>query len=153
MNHLNDFKFEIKNWLRNHGYFPRHVFVVDKLFVNVSTKLSDEDILKFNRKFDVELKLNGGSFNEDGTLDQVEYVGYPERIEEFRRDVKIWLDENEFPVSYFILSSRISLHCSERLSSDQISDFSDMFNVKCKSFDVSCNSNDVTYRFSWGSFA
>lgn len=41
-----------------------------------------------------------------------------------------------------------SSHWWVRQSSAQIDDFNDMFCVKCMSFDVSCNSNDVVYIFS-----
>ena len=140
--------FEIRNWLKDHGYCPKHIFVVDEVFVNVSPKLSDEDILKFNNEFNTELKLSSGSFSENGELNQVEYVCCHEKIEKFRKSIRIWLKDHDFPVMYFMVCGEISLHCSKRLSHVQITDFSDRFNVKCRRFNISCNSDDVTYVFS-----
>ena len=90
----------------------------------------------------------GGRFDGNGILNKAEYESYHEMIEEFRKSVERWLNDHEFPVRSFIVSRHISLRCNGKLSHDQISAFGDKFNLKCREFNVSCNSDNIEYVFS-----
>lgn len=139
---------EIGDWLINHGYRCRHIFVVDFVHMFISSKISKDDLNEFEREFGHEIHLNGASFDENGQKREFEYFCDHELLVEFRAYVRDWLRNHNFPFDYTIVMDDISIYCSERLSETQIHEFEDEFEVRCRGYSLTCNSNEIIYKFS-----
>lgn len=139
---------EIRNWLINKGYEPGHIFVVNYVYVNVSSKISKEDLIEFKNLFKSDLTLSGVSYNQYGRLTEVEYHCFHPALEKYEVMLVDWLCDNDFPSAFFTLNRGISLTCSEKLSKEQISSFEREFEVTCRKFELSCNSDNICYTFS-----
>ena len=139
---------EIQNWFEKNGYHPRHVFTVNTISISISKKLSDNDLKKFYNEFKTDLILEGASYEESGRLREVNYKCDCPALKNFRNHLCDWLEDHEFPFSFFIIGNEISLYCFDKLSDEQISDFMNAFEIKNMKYKVSCNSNEITYEFS-----
>lgn len=139
---------EIRKWLEDYGYCYGHIFVVDKVFVNVSQKISQKDLKAFKNTFNEELILEGASYDDYGCLKEVRYYCYQEDLKNFRSSLFEWVEENSFPLRFFTVTDGITLYCFDELSKNQINNFEKKFEVKCRSYSISCNSNEITYKFS-----
>ncbi len=53
-----------------------------------------------------------------------------------------------FRPDFFTLMDEISLHTYDKLTDDEIRNFEDEFEVKCRGYSISCYSKDVEYKFS-----
>ena len=67
-------------------------------------------------------------------------------IREFKSYLLNWLDENEFPVSFTTISSKISIR-AKKLANSQISKFEKEFEVGCVKYSVSCGGDTINYEF------
>ena len=148
-NLINTIKFKIKNWLVNRGYNVIHIFVVDVIYAHVSRKISPQDLKDFKKEFGNELILDGASFNEKGESNEFIYYCKNNEIDNYYFILKKWLNNHKYPLRMLMLSSDISLKCSEKLSDKQIHDFEDKFNVKLINYSINCNSNELNYNFSY----
>ena len=92
--------------------------------------------------------LKGASYGESGELREINYECDLPALENFRNLLHDWLKTHQFPLNFFIINSGVSLHCFDKLSDEQISDFMDSFESINMNYEVSCSSNEVTYRFS-----
>ena len=127
---------------------PRHIFVVDFVFIDVYSKISDENLNEFNRKFGTDLVLEGASYGRGGSLAEVKYRCNHPALENFRGYVRNWLSNHEFPYRFFTVTSGISLHCSKKLSDEQICSFMNEFEFEYMKYEISCNSDQIRYEFS-----
>lgn len=138
---------EIRNWLENRGYGCRHIFVVDRVFVNVSSKISAEDLKDFKNDFGHDLDLEGVSFDQYGQKSKFEYRTNHDKISKFKSHLNNWLDEHSFPWSYTILTSQLSLHVREELTDSQIHEFEEEFGLICREYSMECSSQRIEYTF------
>ena len=139
---------EIRNWLENKGYTCGHTYVVGSVYVNVSQKISDEDLIKFKNDFKCKLSLIGASYNGSDEISKFEYYCDHLMLKRFRGYLDQWLKDNNFPVRFTTTSRDIRMICFNKLSKEQISDFEEEFEVKYGGYSLSCNSSDVSYEFS-----
>lgn len=138
---------EISNWLETRGYYCRHIFVVDRVFMYLSNKIYSKHLEEFKCDFGQEIRLKGVSFDENGQKSDFEYTCGSDRLDDFISYLRQWLKRHSFPAGFFMVMSDLSLNMDEKLSDSQIHDFEKEFEVKCKQYSMSCNSNVVKYRF------
>ena len=130
------------------AYVIHHIFIVDEVFINLSKKISDNDLIEFEKEFGFDLTIQGISFNEFGEKSEFEYSGFPSILSKFKSYVNEWLKSHEYPFDYTILSNNISLKCYENLSAKQIQEFEKEFEDKLVKYEISCSGNDINYIFN-----
>lgn len=126
----------------------RHIFVVGSVNVYLSSKMSSEDCEDFKNDFGYEIHLEGASFDENGLKSEFKYYAHHKKLDEFSDQIKEWLTKHSFPTKFFMIKRDLSLYTYDKLSDEQIHDFEKDFNVKCKGYSISCNSEEVKYEFS-----
>lgn len=139
---------EIRNWLENKGYICRNIFVVDVVCIYISSKLSQNDCDEFKNEFDAEMRLKGASFDAFGQNNEFKYYCDHRLLAAFRAYLHDWLNQNNFPVNYSMVTRDISIEVHEELSQSQIQEFEDEFEVKFLNYSLTCNSDKIKYKFS-----
>ena len=140
---------EIGGWLKNHGYYCRHIFVVDHVYMFVSSKISDGDCREFEDKFGKKIYLEGANFDGDGEKMEFEYFCDHKLLADFRQYLHSWLVNQGFPFKYVMVTKNFSLNTDEKLSKTQIQKIEDEFGVEYEGYSLKCNSKDIEYNFSW----
>lgn len=134
-------------WLENRGYTCGHTFVVGGVYVNVSQKISEGDLDDFEKHFNSRLSLLGASYDNSNQISEFEYYCDHDMLKKFRSHLNRWLKDNGFPVRFSTVSGDIRIICSDKLSDGQISDFESEFESRCRGYEISCNSKEITYEF------
>ena len=76
--------------------------MVDTVYAHTSKKLSKESMDEFKECFGKEIILQKASYNQDGQCSELEYGCDHPFLDEFRRCLKTWLNDQDFPFRYFI---------------------------------------------------
>lgn len=116
--------------------------------IDVSARISDEDIDDFREQFGEEIRLKGASYECHGDIEEFKYSCDHKLLKEFRNSVQDWLKNRGLPLSFTIINSNISLHTHEELSSSQIHSFENEFGIKYRGYSISCGSKNMKYEFS-----
>ena len=149
LNQINNVISEVSQWFENQGFVPYHFFVVDVIYANFHSKLSDEVCENFKKEFGGEISLNEASYTNDGKISEFEYHCDSSLLEECRNKLRVFLMANDYPYSFFTMGGiHISLYLHEKLSDAQINKFEEEFNLNLKGFSISCNSNSIKYEFT-----
>ena len=110
--------------------------------------MSPQDKKAFEDKWECELTLEGASFGADGNENEFNYHCCPKGLAEFKSYLGFWLRDNYFPIYHTMVMESISITTTEKLSDVDISDFEKEFEVKCRGYSISCNSNRIEYKFA-----
>ena len=113
-------KSEIRNWLEIRGYHCKDIYVIDNVIVECRPKIFSKDLNEFEIEFNHKPSLDG-----------------------------VFFDENEISIQLFIIGIELSVYTYEKLSDVQIKELEEEFNVKCRGYSISCDSNKYTYNFRW----
>lgn len=124
------------------------MYVVDSVFIDVKSQISDEHLGEFKSDFGFEIELKGVSFDDNGTSNEFEYRTNHKLLVEFKAYLRNWLDEHNFNYNYTTLSSDILLYTPEKLFKSQIQEFENEFNVKCLNYSITCDSGQIRYQFA-----
>ena len=138
---------EVRNWLENHGYHYRHVFVVDDVCLYTATKLSDEDIEEFKNEFGGHVSLAGVSYAGSGNISEYNYHCGHKLLDKLRDDIREWLSGHDFPYVYFTISRGIRISSYQDVPLSVIQDFEKEFGVKYAGYSISCGSDKKEYEF------
>ena len=103
---------------------------------------------EYSNKFGAKIYLKQASYNSDGDIEEFSYDGDHKLLKDFRKSVKNWLENKNFPVIYTSITRSISLKTHDELSANQIQEFENEFDVKFKGYSQSCNSNELAYKFA-----
>lgn len=63
--------------------------------------MSCGDIEDFKKDFGYEIRLNGASFDENGSGSEFECSANHNQLDEFGEYIKEWLDNHSFPSRFF----------------------------------------------------
>ena len=140
---------EIRNWLENRGYHYGQVYVLDEVIAKCCPKISSKDLEDFEKEFNHEPCLKGVSFDKCGEK-WYKYGFRHDKLIELSSKLNAWSNENKFPISSSRIGFTLYISAYEKLSDVQIKDLEKEFNVKYEEYSISCNSNDINYKFQWG---
>ena len=121
--------------------------MVDTVYAHTSKKLSKESMDEFKECFGKGIILQKASYNQDGQCSELEYGCDHPFLDEFRRCLKTWLNDQDFPFRYFMVTETIFLLTNEKLSQSQINEFEKEFEVRCCKYSKECNSTNLKYEF------
>ena len=138
---------EIQKWLKNRGYQYSLCGVTDSVYVHVSSKISQDDLDEFKKEMGHDLYLKCASYGANGNISDFEYGCNHKLLKEFRGCIENWLVNQGGYVYFILFFNSISLKMNKELSSNQIEDFEKEFEVKLREYSVSCNSNEISYKF------
>lgn len=101
LNKINGAISEVSQWFENQGFVPYLIFVVDVIYANFHSKLSDEVCENFKKEFGGEIFLNEASYTNDGKISKFKYHCDSSLLEECRNKLRVFLRANDYPYSFF----------------------------------------------------
>ena len=138
---------KIVKWLEERGCTVKYSYVVDSIFIEILSKLSDECLEEFKKDFGCDLHLRGASFNKYGHSDYFSYECYPSELHEFGLYLSSWLKNHHYSGYAMIFLDGIKITIDEELSAGQIRDFEEEFGVRCSGYSMECDLNKRRYEF------
>ena len=142
-------KSEIRNWLEIRGYHCKDIYVIDNVIVECQPKISSKDLNEFEIEFNHKPSLDSVFFDESGEKNYKYYFNHDNLVKLYSK-INAFFDENEISIQLFIIGIELSVYTYEKLSDVQIKELEEEFNVKCRGYSISCDSNKYTYNFRWG---
>lgn len=139
---------EIQEWLSSKGYRCGYCFVVNLVYLNVSSKISPKDVAEFKKEFGEDIHLKGASYGANGSTSHFKYWCDHHLLDEFGNSIRNWLANQNLRGYFTVLSDGISLEVYDELYDNQIKDFEEEFEVKFKKYSISCNSDRIDYEFN-----
>ena len=87
--------------------------------------------------------------DESGEKNYKYYFNHDNLVKLYSK-INAFFDENEISIQLFIIGIELSVYTYEKLSDVQIKELEEEFNVKCRGYSISCDSNKYTYNFRRG---